>query len=163
VSVVPDEPVSPQNVLSSVTDQTTVEWQRAWIQELKQKQRQRLVARRIRQEITVRAREIREQNGRPSGRDEEFWLQAETEITEHSDLVCSECRNLTSRFLTQPANLQPPLPSSSSRVRSNDITSSAKRIASLMASCEAMPVGPAFVGVEFYATAVGLGGWVVRG
>lgn len=32
-----------------------------------------------------------------------------------------------------------------------------------MASCEAMPVGPAFAGVEFYATAVGLGGWVVRG
>ena len=101
----PDEPVSPQNVLSSVTDQTTVEWQRAWIQELKQMLRQRLVARRIRQEITVRAREISEQNGRPSGRDEEFWLQAETEITEHSDLVCSECRNLTSRVPTQPANL----------------------------------------------------------
>ena len=69
---------------SSVTDQTTVEWQRAWIQELKQKLRQRLVARRIRQEITVRAREIWEQNGRPSGRDEEFWLQAETEITERN-------------------------------------------------------------------------------
>jgi len=51
----------------------------------------------------VRAREIWEQNGRPSGRDEEFWLQAETEITEHSDLVCSECRNLTSRAPTQPA------------------------------------------------------------
>ena len=46
-------------------------------------------------------REIWEQNGRPSGRDEEFWLQAETEITEHSDLVCSECRNLTSRVPTE--------------------------------------------------------------
>lgn len=53
----------------------------------------------------MRAREIWEQNGRPSGRDEEFWLQAETEITEHSDLVCSESRNLTSRAPTQPANL----------------------------------------------------------
>ena len=29
-------------------------------------------------------REIWEQNGRPSGRDEEFWLQAETEITERN-------------------------------------------------------------------------------
>ena len=67
-------------IASSVTDQTTVERQRAWIEELKQKLRQRLVARRIRQEITVRAREIWEQNGRPSGRDVEFWLQAETEI-----------------------------------------------------------------------------------
>ena len=49
------------------------------IEDLKQK-RQRSEARRLRQETTVRAREIWEQNGRPSGRDEEFWLQAESEI-----------------------------------------------------------------------------------
>jgi hypothetical protein len=64
----PEEPVSPQNVLSSVTDQTTVEWQRAWIQELKQKLRQRLVARRIRQEITsAPARYGNRTDGPPAG------------------------------------------------------------------------------------------------
>jgi hypothetical protein len=34
------------------------------------------------QEITQRAQEIWEQHGRPSGRDLEFWLQAESEIRE---------------------------------------------------------------------------------
>ena len=53
---------------------------RAWIEDLKQKLRQRLEAGRIKQEITVRAREIWEQNGRPVGRDLEFWLQAESEF-----------------------------------------------------------------------------------
>ena len=32
------------------------------------------------QEITVRARELWDENGRPAGRDLEFWLQAEAEI-----------------------------------------------------------------------------------
>ena len=45
-------------IASRVTDQTTVERLRAWIEDLKQKLRQRLEARRIKQEITVRAREI---------------------------------------------------------------------------------------------------------
>ena len=67
-------------IASRVTDQTTVERLRAWIEDLKQKLRQRLEARRIRQLTTVRAREIWEQNGRPAGRDVEFWLQAESEI-----------------------------------------------------------------------------------
>ena len=69
-------------IASSVTDQTTVERLSAWIEDMKQKLRQRLESRRIRQEITVRAREIWEQNGRPSGRDVEFWLRAESEIRE---------------------------------------------------------------------------------
>ena len=67
-------------IASRVTDQTTVERLRAWIEDLKQKLRQRLEARRINQEITVRTREIWEQNGRPVGRDLEFWLQAESEL-----------------------------------------------------------------------------------
>jgi hypothetical protein len=54
---------------SSVTDQTTVERLRTWIEDLKQKLQHRLEARRIKQEITLRAREIWEQNGRPSGQD----------------------------------------------------------------------------------------------
>jgi hypothetical protein len=67
-------------IASSVTDQTTVERLRAWIEDLKQKLRQRRDERRLRQEITARAREIWEQNGRPADRDVEFWLQAESEI-----------------------------------------------------------------------------------
>jgi Protein of unknown function (DUF2934) len=69
-------------IVSRVNDQTTLERLRAWIEDLKQRLRQRLEARRIKQEITVRAQEIWEQNGRPSGRDLEFWLQAESEISE---------------------------------------------------------------------------------
>jgi Protein of unknown function (DUF2934) len=67
-------------IASRVTDQTTVERLRAWIEDLKQKLRQRLEARRIQREIAVRAREMWEQNGQPAGRDLEFWLQAESEI-----------------------------------------------------------------------------------
>ncbi len=67
-------------IASRVTDQTTAERLRAWIEELKQKLRQRLAARRVKLEITIRAREIWEQNGRPVGRDLEFWLQAECEL-----------------------------------------------------------------------------------
>jgi predicted RNA-binding Zn ribbon-like protein len=69
-------------IASRVTDQTTVERLRAWIEELKYRLRQRLQARRTKQAISARAREIWEQNGRPAGRDLEFWLQAESEISE---------------------------------------------------------------------------------
>jgi hypothetical protein len=68
-------------IASRVTDQTTVERLRAWIADLKQKLRQRRQARRTKEETAVRAREIWEQNGRPEGRDLEFWLQAEAEIS----------------------------------------------------------------------------------
>ena len=67
-------------IASHVNDPTTVERLKAWIEDLKQKLLQRRAARRIKQEITVRAHEIWEQN--PSGRDLEFWLQAESEISE---------------------------------------------------------------------------------
>jgi hypothetical protein len=69
-------------IASRVGDPTTVERLRAWIEDLKQGLRQRREARRIKQEITERAQQIWEQNGRPSGRDLEFWLQAESEISE---------------------------------------------------------------------------------
>jgi len=72
-------------IASRVSDPTTVERLRAWIEELKQKLRQRLEARRIEQEISTRAREIWEQSGRPAGRDLEFWLQAESEISKPSE------------------------------------------------------------------------------
>ena len=69
-------------IASRVTDQTTVERLRAWIEELKHRLRQRLLARRTKQAIGARAGEIWEQNGRPADRDLEFWLQAESEISE---------------------------------------------------------------------------------
>jgi hypothetical protein len=37
--------------------------------------------------IRVRAREIWDENGRPSGRDEEFWYQAERELHEAEELA----------------------------------------------------------------------------
>jgi hypothetical protein len=67
-------------IASRLNDQTTVERLRAWIEDLKQGLRQRLEARRTKQEISARAHELWEQNGRPSGRDLEFWFQAESEI-----------------------------------------------------------------------------------
>ena len=69
-------------ISSRITDQTTYERLRAWGEELRGRLRQRLVARRMREEIRARAHELWEQNGRPADRDLEFWLQAESEISE---------------------------------------------------------------------------------
>jgi hypothetical protein len=71
-------------IASRINDQTTVERLRAWIEELRQRLQDRLEARRTRQAISARAREIWEQNGCPAGRDLEFWLQAESEISERN-------------------------------------------------------------------------------
>jgi predicted RNA-binding Zn ribbon-like protein len=67
-------------IASRISDQTTVERLSAWIQDLRQRLQQHLEARRAKQQISGRAREIWEQNGRPANRDLEFWLQAESEI-----------------------------------------------------------------------------------
>jgi len=71
-----------RRIASTITDQTTLERLRAWVEELKKSLRQRLAARRAKEEIKARARELWDQNGLPSGRDLEFWLQAEAEIIE---------------------------------------------------------------------------------
>jgi hypothetical protein len=65
-----------------ISDQTTYERLSAWVQELQQKLGQLLAARRTRQKIRERAYELWQENGRPAARDLEFWLQAESEITE---------------------------------------------------------------------------------
>ena len=67
-------------IASRVTDQTTIELLGAWVEELRQKLRQLSDARRTKHEIKARARELWEQNGCPTGRDLEFWLQAEAEV-----------------------------------------------------------------------------------
>jgi Protein of unknown function (DUF2934) len=71
-----------ERIAARMSDPTTYGWLKAWADELKERLRLRLDARRTRQGISARAREIWEQNGRPSDRDLEFWLQAEAEISE---------------------------------------------------------------------------------
>ena len=68
-------------ISASINDQTTIERLRKWVEDLKQRLRDLLAARRTRQEIEARARELWEQSGRPVGRDLEFWLRAEAEIS----------------------------------------------------------------------------------
>jgi hypothetical protein len=72
-----------RRLASHTTDQTTS--QRLWgfVEELRQKLQRRLAARRSKEEIRARAHELWEQHGRPAGRDEEFWLQAESEFRKH--------------------------------------------------------------------------------
>jgi FtsZ-binding cell division protein ZapB len=69
-------------IASRVNDPTTIQRLTAWVEELKQKLQKRRDARRSKEKIRVRAHELWEQHGRPVGRDEEFWLQAEFEIKE---------------------------------------------------------------------------------
>jgi Protein of unknown function (DUF2934) len=63
-----------------VSDETTIGKLLSWIEELKQKLQQHRERRRVRDDTRKRARELWEQAGQPSGRDVEFWLQAESEI-----------------------------------------------------------------------------------
>jgi Protein of unknown function (DUF2934) len=69
-------------IASRMTDQTTYQRLTAWIDELRQKLQKRLAARQLKEEIRVRAHKLWEQHGCPVGRDEEFWLQAESELKE---------------------------------------------------------------------------------
>jgi hypothetical protein len=59
-----------------------VERLRAWVEDLKRKLQQHREARRTKQATGARAHELWEQSGRTSGRALEFWLQAESEISE---------------------------------------------------------------------------------
>jgi hypothetical protein len=69
-------------IASRVNDPTTSQRLAAWIDELRQKLQKRLGARRSTEKIRTRAHELWQQHGRPAGRDEEFWLQAESELRE---------------------------------------------------------------------------------
>jgi hypothetical protein len=71
-------------IASSDSDQTTVGRLLAWAEDLRRKLQQHREARRTKEEIRTRARELWEQSGRPEGRDVEFWLQAESEISERN-------------------------------------------------------------------------------
>jgi hypothetical protein len=67
-------------IAASLNDPTTVERLTSWAQDLRHRLRQILETNRTKHEIRARAHELWEQSGRPSGRDDEFWLQAEAEI-----------------------------------------------------------------------------------
>ena len=71
-----------KRLATGVGDRTTS--QRLWdfVEELKQRLQKRRAAKRFKDKIAARAREIWEQQGRPAGRDVEFWLQAEAELRE---------------------------------------------------------------------------------
>ena len=70
---------------SGVIDQTTYQRLKQFVEELRQRLQQRLAARRTKEAIRARARELWEQHGRPAGRDLEFWIQAEREPGEGGD------------------------------------------------------------------------------
>jgi hypothetical protein len=67
-------------IASRINDQTTYQRLMEFADGLSQKLQQIMRARRLKEKIRARAREIWEQQGRPAGRDVEFWLQAEAEL-----------------------------------------------------------------------------------
>lgn len=71
-----------KRLAAGIGDRTTSERLWDFVEQLKQRLQNRRAARRFKVEIRARAHEIWEQNGRPTGRDVEFWLQAEAELRE---------------------------------------------------------------------------------
>jgi hypothetical protein len=71
-----------KRLASEITDQTTYQRLKAFVEDLGESLQRRLAARRSKQAIRARAHELWGQHGRPTGRDLEFWLQAERELSE---------------------------------------------------------------------------------
>lgn len=71
-------------VSSLITDQTTRGRLSTWIEELKHKLWRHNDVLRLEEKIRKRAQELWELEGRPSGRDLEFWLQAEAEVNDRT-------------------------------------------------------------------------------
>jgi hypothetical protein len=69
-----------ERMASTVTDRTTAQRFRAFAQELARILQALLITRRRRQQTRARAYQLWENAGRPPGRDQEFWLQAEREL-----------------------------------------------------------------------------------
>jgi hypothetical protein len=74
-----------RNFARWVGDRETIQRILALVEELKQKARS--IARPNEEKIRKRAQEIWDENKRPVGRDEEFWLQAEREFREAEALT----------------------------------------------------------------------------
>ena len=71
-----------ERLASGVSDRTTYQRLREFVEELRQRLQQRRAAWRSKERIRARAHELWEREGRPVGRDLEFWLQAERELKE---------------------------------------------------------------------------------
>ena len=82
--------ISDRSFARWVDDRETVQQILALTEELKQ--RAPTLAKLDEDKIRRRAREIWEENGRPVGKDEEFWFQAERELREAED-AAKEARN----------------------------------------------------------------------
>jgi hypothetical protein len=78
-----------KRLASVTTDQTTYQRLKEFAEELRLRQRlqRHLAARRSKQEIRARARELWQQHGCPTGRDLDFWLQAERELCQEGNGV----------------------------------------------------------------------------
>jgi hypothetical protein len=74
-----------ERVASTVSDGTTAQRLIAFANELRRMLQGWQNARRRRHETRARAYELWEQAGRPSGRDEQFWFQAERELDDKED------------------------------------------------------------------------------
>ena len=72
-----------KRLAASTTDRTTFQRLKDFADELMQGLQRHRAARRLREQIRIRAQELWEQNGRPAGRDLEFWVQAEHELNEN--------------------------------------------------------------------------------
>jgi hypothetical protein len=73
-----------RRLAARTTDLTTFQRLVAFVDELKQNLRRRRAERRSREAIRARAHELWERNGRPAGKDVEFWLAAERELEEEA-------------------------------------------------------------------------------
>jgi hypothetical protein len=84
-----DDPVALQHEIErasrlayAVSDQTTYQRLKQFVEELKQNLQRRLAVRWSEEAIRTRARELWEASGGPPDRDLEFWLKAEEELRE---------------------------------------------------------------------------------
>ena len=79
-----------RRLAATTTDRTTVQRLKEFTDELRSRLLRAMGMRSnsgdAEDAIRARARELWEQNGRPDGRDEEFWLAAEREIREAGEL-----------------------------------------------------------------------------
>jgi 2,3-bisphosphoglycerate-independent phosphoglycerate mutase len=69
-----------ERAASLVSDQTTAQRLKAFANDVRNLLQRQLTARRRRREVSARAHELWERAGPPSGRDQEFWFQAEDEL-----------------------------------------------------------------------------------
>jgi hypothetical protein len=74
-----------RRLASMTSDLTTMQRLREFADELSARLKNYFASRRQREEIRTRARKLWEDNGRPAGRDLEFWLQAEREIQDNEE------------------------------------------------------------------------------